>query len=288
MNVRGERVHMYSLLENEMEVSNPFSSLMIVDLMVNELCNRTCEFCPRSKEYPNQNLHMSEETIALVASQLQKSNYKNRVLICGFGEPLLWKNLDYGIRILREKLPNNQNIHMVTNGDRLTEDMVLNLFDAGLNRIYLSLYDGTEQREHFSNLFNKLNIDKDCYFMQEYWQDQSENYGFVHLSNRAGSLFDAQYNGPCNVPFYAMSIHYDGKILLCSHDWNKSVELGDINKQSIEDIWLNSPEFLRVRKELKTNRESEPCKSCNIIGTLYGNVSKEILSARELRQTVDI
>jgi radical SAM protein with 4Fe4S-binding SPASM domain len=288
MDVRYERVRQYSVFENNMDPQDPFSSLMLIDLMVTELCNRVCEFCPRSKEYPNQNLHMSADTIALVAKQLQESNYKNRILICGFGEPLLWNNLDYGIRVLREKLPHNKNIHMVTNGDRLTEDKVLNLFDAGLNRIYLSLYDGPEQREHFSNLFEKLNIDKDCYFMQEYWHDSSEDYGFVHLSNRAGSLFVGQHQGPCNVPFYSMTLNYDGKVHLCSHDWNKSVTLGDIHQQSIKQIWLESPEFQRVRKELNEKRESEPCRSCNIIGTLYGDKSKETLNASQLRKPVDV
>ena len=41
-----DRVSMYTPMEDKMTVDNPFSSLMLIDLMTTELCNLRCDFCP--------------------------------------------------------------------------------------------------------------------------------------------------------------------------------------------------------------------------------------------------
>ena len=47
------------------EEKTPMKALQSITINPTELCNRTCHFCPRSnpKVYPNQNLHISEDTI---------------------------------------------------------------------------------------------------------------------------------------------------------------------------------------------------------------------------------
>ena len=52
-----------------------------VELNINEICNRTCPFCPRAnpKQYPNQNIHMDIQNIVfpLVWSLLKTGFLKN-------------------------------------------------------------------------------------------------------------------------------------------------------------------------------------------------------------------
>ena len=75
-----------------------------------------------------------------------------------------------------------------------------------------------------------------------------------------------------------MQINWDGKVLLCSHDWTKSVICGDLNKEHLKNIWLYSPEYQKYRATLSKNRrDTFPCNQCNVIGTLYGDKSKQIL-----------
>ncbi len=68
-----------------------------IELNPTELCNLTCSFCPRSQDYPNQNLHMSLETIDVVVQhikELDKANDTNQEVIVsntGRGEPSLHK-----------------------------------------------------------------------------------------------------------------------------------------------------------------------------------------------------
>ena len=279
MSVKQERINQYSVFEDRMSSEFPTSSLMIVDIMLTELCNRTCDFCPRAVDYPNLNLHMDLDLFSKICDDLSYINYLNRVLLCGFGENLLYKNIYKAIQILRSKLPNNKYLQIVTNGDRLKKDTILKLYDAGLNKIYVSCYDGKEQVEHFQSLFDELNINSDKYYFMHYYKPSEENYGFVHYSNRGGKLFnDTSYlNRGCNSPFYAMQINWDGKVLLCSHDWTKSVVCGDLNTEYLKNIWLYSPQYKQYRSMLINKRDIGPCNKCNVVGTLYGDKSRQLL-----------
>ena len=279
MSVKQERINQYSVFEDRMSSEFPTSSLMIVDIMLTELCNRTCDFCPRAVDYPNLNLHMDLDLFSKICDDLAYINYLNRVFLCGFGENLLYKNIYEAIQILRSKLPNNEYLQIVTNGDRLKKDTILKLYNAGLNKIYVSCYDGKEQVEHFQSLFDELSIDSDKYYFMHYYKPPEENYGFVHYSNRGGKLFsDTSYlNRGCNSPFYAMQINWDGKVLLCSHDWTKSVVCGDLNTEYLKNIWLYSPQYKQYRSMLSHKRDIGPCNKCNVVGTLYGDKSRQLL-----------
>jgi len=275
--IASDRNSMYFPMEERMNEDNPFSSLMLIDVMATELCNRDCVFCPRAHGYPNLNLHMDLKIVEKVARDLANNHYENRILYCGFGESLLYKHLIESIKIFKEHMPWQENIHIVTNGDRLDYNMASNLIDAGVNKFFLSLYDGAEQVEHFEKLFASVGISNNQYILQHYYKPEEEQFGFLHLSNRAGYLFSEKLDLGCNIPFYAMSLHYNGDVLLCSHDWEKKQIMGNVMDQSVEDIWLKSQKLWSFRKVLKKNRNCYPCSKCNIKGILYGNKSKEIL-----------
>ena len=50
-----------------------------LDINPTELCNRTCSFCPRGIDYPNQNLHISPEVIEKLGSDLEKLDFKCKI-----------------------------------------------------------------------------------------------------------------------------------------------------------------------------------------------------------------
>ena len=267
---------MFSPMESRMSKDNPFTSLMSVDLMCTELCNLKCVFCPRSKDYPNLNLHMDLSIVRKIAMDLAKADYKNRIIFCGFGEPLLYNHLIEAISIIKTEMPWQENVHIVTNGDRLTRNKASELYDAGVDKLFVSMYDGEHQVDRFKKVFE--GVDNNKYLLQHYYYGEEEEYGFSKLSNRAGHNFnDKSPNKGCNMPFYAMNIHYDGDVLLCCQDWSKKVRFGNVMKSNIKDIWLNNMALQKFRSALKSNRNLSPCKNCNIDGTFYGNKSKETL-----------
>ena len=172
--IASDRNSMYFPMEERMNKDNPFSSLMLIDVMATELCNRDCVFCPRGHGYPNLNLHMDLKIVEKVARDLANNHYENRILYCGFGESLLYKHLIESIKIFKEHMPWQKNIHIVTNGDRLDYNMASNLIDAGVNKFFLSLYDGAEQVEHFEKLFASVGMSNNQYILQHYYKPEED------------------------------------------------------------------------------------------------------------------
>ena len=99
--INSDRVSQYKIFENTMSSNDLFSTLMLIDFNLTELCNRTCEFCPRhdSKIYPNKDLHMDINLLNKIIDELAILKYKNRILFCGFGEPLLYKHIYHAIKV---------------------------------------------------------------------------------------------------------------------------------------------------------------------------------------------
>ena len=70
-----------------------------VDINPTELCNRTCSFCPRGIDYPNQNLHITEEVI----EKAKKDDV-------AFGIPRLFRNTedrDFAVELMQKTILND-------------------------------------------------------------------------------------------------------------------------------------------------------------------------------------
>ena len=232
-----------------------------LDINPTELCNRTCSFCPRGIDYPNQNLHISPEIIEKLGSDLEELNFKGMINICGNGEPLLCKNLNLLISRLK-----NFKVELVTNGDALTEEKIYELFDCGLKFINVSLYDGEHQVDEFKKLFSKCGIPPSKYSLREYWEAPK------NMTNRAGSINNgkSKSNSPCYYMHYSMELDWNGDILFCCHTlYNKSIINGNILKSSLKEIWYGE-KMDKYRKLLVKGRDNYPCNQCDAIGTLFG------------------
>ena len=249
-----------------------------MEFSLSGLCNRVCEFCPRSnpKEFPNLNKHMSIESYTSVVEDLKSINYKGGLIYSAFSEPTLYKYLFEAITVTRNLLPNNR-IEMVTNGDNLKLDKLLKLFDSGLTQISISLYDGPHQIEGFKKLKSQANLTDEQFDLRYRWEKE-ENYG-INLTNRAGAIHMPELNvkrlkhgikKKCFYPFYQLMVDYDGAVLLCNHDWYKKLIVGNINQSSILEIW-DSQIYEKTRKNLsKAMRVDSPCKECDANGTMMG------------------
>jgi radical SAM protein with 4Fe4S-binding SPASM domain len=259
--------------------NNIMSALQIVDINITELCTRKCVFCPRhdSSIYPNRKLNMSVETYVKLARDLAEFNYSNQIVLAGFSEPLLHKEIFDILRIFKEYLPHNKNLTITTNGDLLTEKTVCGLFENGLDLLKMSLYDGPEQEEHFLKLFEKCNIDSSKYVIKRFWYGPEEEYGMSGISNRVGMMKLNDKNVPnraCFMPFNSAFIDWNGDVLLCTHNWSKDIKHGNINDSSLKDIWLGDS-VSKIRKHhLQIGRCGlKPCQNCEVHGQVYGENS---------------
>ncbi len=106
---------------------------------------------------------------------------------------------------------------------------------------------------------------------REQWQDYEVDILLIPAINwggyrpEVGSLMrmpSRRY--PCTFLWNSFSINWDGKVSFCNVDFNHLGIIGDVNDQTIEEIW-KGPEFERFRNLHKQGRwqEIDLCRDCN-------------------------
>jgi len=266
----------------QVDTSDPLSSLFTVEINTTELCNRKCVFCPRYDKnvYPNRNLNMTVETAELIGKNLNINNYKGKISFSGFSENFINKKFVDIVAKLREYLPDSL-FECNTNGDFVTENYVQRLYDAGLNLLYINLYDGIDQIEKFDKIMKPF--DKEKYKYRAHYSQA--DYG-LNLNNRGGSItwlgMDEQSveeleGKPCHYPFYKMFVDWNGDVIFCSNDWQKEIKVGNMTKQTLEEVWLGEKLNIERRRLVKGDRSKSPCNKCSVNGQLFGKPSFEIL-----------
>jgi radical SAM protein with 4Fe4S-binding SPASM domain len=255
-----------------------------VEFSITDLCNRTCVFCPRydPKVYPNNNSETSVELYEKILTELANLGWQGLLSFSGFGEPLLHTRLLDLVRLTKQYLPETT-FEIVTNGDRLTLEMTHELFTSGLDCLKISLYDGPEQIPQFEEIQQTLNLTTEQFIIRHRFLGPEDNYGLI-LSNRAGTVsfanlplkpLDQSLRRQCFFPFYKIMIDYDGRVLLCSHDWIKKFSGGDLKTQTVAEVWTGKA-LQQARQMLAGgNRKFNPCAACDVDGTLNGRPAFE-------------
>ena len=243
-----------------------------IELSLIDVCNRSCSFCPKSDPSiaPDTFQSMSGLLIDKLSSELQKINYGGAIALCGYGEPLLHKDIIY----ITRKLSKVSSVEIVTNGDALTSKMLKNLHSANASRVLVSMYDGPEQIKKFKKIIKNSKVPEELIILRDRWYDKDNNFG-VKLTNRTGTIkignqVSNSTHTTCFYPSYQFLIDWNGDVFLCPQDWQRRVSMGNMMQENIFNIWAGKI-ITRYRKELlKGKRASSPCNTCNAQGTLLG------------------
>jgi len=247
-------------------------------------CNRRCVFCPISdpEVFTNRKEGIGLNDYEKVLRDLRGVNYEGVILWSMFSEPMLHKEILSLAELTKSILP-KVSLQLTTNGDSLKKrpEKFRGLFDAGVDRINISLYDGPEQFQLFTELRENAGLSTEQIKLRRRYEEGG-NYG-ISISNRTGLVDSNKYrdaneehvvslplNQPCFYPFYQVAIDYNGDVLLCPHDWGKQVVAGNAFRDSIWDIWRGEV-FSDARRLLKqSSRDLPSCKGCDVGGDLIG------------------
>jgi len=271
-----------NIINSSMDMINDVPVFSIIEFNIYGTCNRSCNFCPVSNPdvYNSEHDGISVELFNKILDDLVKINYCGKILFSAFSEPLLHKELEILIADTKQKLPDSR-VEIVSNGDLLTLKKMKLIFDAGLDTISISMYDGEHQVEHFNSMAHQCDLDDSKVVLRRrYYQDG--NYG-ITISNRSGLVKSNDFRdvnetginslpllNKCYYPFYMILIDYNGDVLLCPHDWSKKLKFGNLNKEDIWTIW-KSKVLNNIRNKLSdANRNFSPCKKCDVLGTVMG------------------
>ena len=249
-----------------------------VEISESGMCNRKCSFCPRSDpDYDHKNEFISFNLHKKLCDELAEIDYKGLIIYSGFVEPMLDKNIYSLVNYAKTTLPESR-VEMISNGDVLNEKRLKKLYDSGLDRLQISLYDGEEQHAQYIKLGKKLNLTNEKYVLRARYLPPEQNFG-ITLSNRGGMLQNAEYKidpikkkleKKCFYPSYKFFLDYNGDVLMCSHDWGKKNILGNLNKEKLTDIWLSNKTKESRDKLLNGDRSLSPCNVCDVNGDLIG------------------
>jgi radical SAM protein with 4Fe4S-binding SPASM domain len=239
-------------------VSDIFSTLKNLEINITDACNRACEFCPHSEEeYQFKRDRAELSLFSFIAEQLIEKNYTGSIVLCGYGEPTMYKPLKDAISILATT---NAKIELITNSELLSKEKVKELFGAGLDVINISVYE-EQYAEHARSLVEDLNPDQ--------WLIRNRYLGQIELVNRIEIRNGiSQQTGPCWLLAYKMMINHNGDVMLCCNDWTRSNVYGNIYQTSLWTIW--SDNLQQKRLELLSGQRNGVCANCNINGTSYG------------------
>ena len=130
-----------------------------IELSLIDVCNRTCSFCPKSdpKIAPDTHQKMQLSLIDKLCNELREIEYKGSVVLCGYGEPLLHKD----INIISKKLSEVAFVEIVTNGDPLTSKKIRELYANNANKLLISMYDGKHQIDKFNKMVKDSGVPAD-------------------------------------------------------------------------------------------------------------------------------
>lgn len=94
------------------------------------------------------------------------------------------------------------------------------------------------------------------------YEEHDENGAFVDPEvSRTMNIFLERK--PCRKLFTDMVIYWNGDIALCNYDWNKNVNIGNVNQNSLKEIWDSSIyESLRSMHNLGKIDASVMCSKC--------------------------
>jgi len=73
----------------------------------------------------------------------------------------------------------------------------------------------------------------------------------------------------CPYPFYALSVNFNGSVSVCCADWAHQTVVGDVNKNSLKEIWHGSRMYAFRKMHLEHRRcANRACGNCHYIKTV--------------------
>jgi len=267
-----------------------------VDIELSSVCNMKCPMCFSGTELFKKSVwqgFMDFSLFCRIIDQLAERRVYS-IRLSWRGEPTVNPHFMDCVSYARKK--GIKEIASLTNGLRLTPQMFEELVDLKMDWLTIS-FDGvgeTYERIRVPAKFGEM-VDKIRLFseikkrkrsvkpvvrLQGIWPAISENAHeyfdiFEPLVDEVSvnSLLDYLLNDErpeyvenftCPVPFQRLAIGADGQVLMCAHDAYGSNPVGDVRKQSIQEVW-NGPKMRRIR-EIHENHKGcellEPCKVC--------------------------
>ena len=233
---------------------------------VTDNCNANCIMCPRDTHTREHGI-MDQDAYKRSIDEVVKLGAE-QVVLTGFGEPMLDRNLEQKIKYAKAQ---GLRTYIITNGSALTPKRAYNLLMAGLDEMRVSFYGmepgtynavmrGLDFNKTIKNLMHFLAVrsvlkipckvqlsylvlpenEKDVDEFIRFWEPKVEAIEVWKPHNFGDGRDYRERSGkkttcgrPDNGP---LQIQWDGTVIPCCYDFNNEIVLGNAFKDPIPDI----------------------------------------------------
>lgn len=269
-----------------------------VDIEISTICNLHCPMCYTTTEEFKRAVKRQFMTFDLFKKIIDEcAEYEiYSIRLSLRGETFIHKDVIKMIQYAHDS--GIKEISTLTNGFALTPKLFEQAMDAGLSWLTISVdgigetYERIRKPAKFNDLVEKIQqykeikdkkksvkpvikiqsiwpalkdcIEEYCEIFSPYVDNMASNPLIDYLHSDDDSIIEYEEDFDCPVLYQRLVIGSDGKVLLCSNDEFGKYILGDVDKETIYDIW-HGERIQKVRDLHKRHigyKKIEPCKEC--------------------------
>lgn len=270
-----------------------------VQIQTTSRCNAFCLFCGYNTIRDLEHGDMDQALFTKIADECGR-HYVGRISPYLMNEPLVDPLLPERIAYLNKVRKPGTKTKINTNGALLTPEVSEALIDAGLRHLWVSVQGITDEtyrksmgldlQTTLSNIdqflairarkkaaLPKLTItmlhtqltDPELEDARKYWSEREARFKIHHMDNRSGkdlkglAVRKAQLRRNCSLFLKQAYILYNGDMVICCHDWKRTIVLGNVGESSIAEIW-NSPHFIDLIRQYQAGDYANLalCRTC--------------------------
>ncbi len=286
---------------NTIPEDEPITSLLHPEVRyeVTDNCNASCIMCPRD-EHKDGRAHgiMNQEQYEKSIDEVVLLGAK-QIVLTGFGEPMLDKNLERKIAYANDK---GLSTYFITNGSVLTSKRARGILEAGLSEMRVSFYGMRTETYNavmqgldfnrtkkglmeFINLRNELKVktkiqisylvlpenESDKEEFKKFWEPLVEAieiwkpHNFGDGRDYRERLESVEIKQTCGRPENGpLQIQWNGEVIPCCYDYNNKIILGNAFETPVLEI-LNGTKYrlLRYAHRMKKFNLFPYCDQCD-------------------------
>ena len=263
----------------------------IVQIESTNICNAKCVFCPRDEMHRRQGI-MTVDLFKKIVDECAELGITH-VRMHNYGEAFMDRKLVEKVKYAKDQ--GIKEVGMISNGSLITELVARGMIDAGLDAINISVdasgkevfeatriglnYDKVianierlirlraesgKRRPKLILSFVRQNNSADEQAFIEHWRAIADKIHITDLHNWAGTLnTESDVNYPCYRPWLTFTVLWDGRVSLCCADFDGRTILGNLNTQTIAEVW-NAETYRQVRREHLESGGPDICRACDL------------------------
>lgn len=250
-------------------------------------CNAKCLFCPSPDVTGKIPMGKMEWDLYRKIVDECSEHEMERINPFSQNEPLLDKEIAKRVAYIKDKCGDRVQVLVISNGSKLTEQLMHDFIDARLDRLKISLQGLSKESyekvmvtlKHevtYGNVERAIEVlkerkadrpflsvttvvtgynEKEVRKWKRYWRSRGIKAVATPCENRGGNIEDDANLYPfgtvpmlgCKRPSIEAIVCYNGDVVICCVDWWRKEVVGNLRDQSLAEIW-NGPELTRLRR----------------------------------------